>query len=231
MSAKAAVSVCAGMLRILPASSGLSSLLQHIPSARRLGWLIDGPLSSRELHTSQSFDLLELWEWARNPISIEPLRQASWTANSRNLPMQIRPVSATVTHLWWDKQAAPQWAADSVPRVCEETVRLQQFHNPVLYFKCWERQRHMLPLQFKLTVYLTSQIHVLSSNTPEKVTVGLLCFWWTLGLREEHPGDIWSSFSDLIGSYWRFVVFTRQHIYDMWCNYSQRRMSCLYFLS
>lgn len=40
-------------------------------SSHSLGWLIHGPLSGRELHTSKSFDPLDVWEWACNPISIE----------------------------------------------------------------------------------------------------------------------------------------------------------------
>lgn len=41
-------------------------------------------------YTSQSFDLLELWEWARNSISIEPLKQLNWTANLRNFLLPDR---------------------------------------------------------------------------------------------------------------------------------------------
>ena len=88
---KAAALICAGMPRIVyPLPSCQLRLLQHIPSAHRLSWLIDRPLSGRELHTSQSFDLLELWEWARNPISIEPLRQASRTTDWRNFLLPER---------------------------------------------------------------------------------------------------------------------------------------------
>ena len=88
---KAAALICAGMPRILcPLPSCQLRLLQHIPSAHRLSWLIDRPLSGRELHTSQSFDPLELWEWARNPISIEPLRQASRTADWTNFLLPER---------------------------------------------------------------------------------------------------------------------------------------------
>lgn len=79
------------------------SHLQHSPSVHRLSWLIDRPLSSREVHTSQSFDLQELWEWEHNLISIEPQNQTRPTDNLRNSPPRPdrrRSSTDQVSQLW-----------------------------------------------------------------------------------------------------------------------------------
>lgn len=68
-----------------------SCLLQHTqPSLRLISWLIDRPLSGRELLTSRWFDLLDHWERPRNPVSIKPLRQGSQTASARNFLLSER---------------------------------------------------------------------------------------------------------------------------------------------
>lgn len=64
-------------------------------SSHSLGWLIHGPLSGRELHTSKSFDLLDLWQWACNPISIEPLPARGTSSFQRSCSQDGRQTRAS----------------------------------------------------------------------------------------------------------------------------------------
>lgn len=152
---KAAALICAGMPRILcPLPSCQLRLLQHIPSAHRLSWLIDRPLSGHELHTSQSFDPLELWEWARNPISIEPLRQASRTADWRNFLLPERQFCSRgggdadmILCRSGLAQLQSHTDIDCIFHLNKETVHrrhLQLLNRPILHNKWKESQGHVL---------------------------------------------------------------------------------------
>lgn len=85
----------------------------HQPSGSA-DWSIDH-LAAVSYTSHQSFDLLKLWEWPCNPISIEPQRQESRTPGSRKflLPgeagtvnLKIRPDSI--------QSGKIRWAIDSV---------------------------------------------------------------------------------------------------------------------
>lgn len=105
-----------------PSNSWLC-LLQHIPSALGLSSLIDRPLSGRELHIPVI--------WPAGAVGMGTQSNKHWANETSELDrqleelpppcssqggystLQIRPVLTIVTHLWWEKDVAPQWDIDS----------------------------------------------------------------------------------------------------------------------
>lgn len=89
----------------------------HLPTA-----MVDWSLSSRELHTSKSFDLLELWESNQHraaemselDFQLEELLLSERLFWGREGDAGLPLCRASSFDIWGDKHAAPQWNIDSV---------------------------------------------------------------------------------------------------------------------